>query len=64
MPTNSSDETHCVKCNSELNQVFFYCEEDNGPFCPGCWPSVNCEERHGEGCAVMVIDTDRGVKDE
>lgn len=55
----------CCRCG-ETSQLYYYCDEavHSGPWCPECWPEVQCGEKHGEGCATMVHDDDPNLKEQ
>jgi hypothetical protein len=53
---NEPGDLTCQTCGKPSNPQYF-CDEDGGPFCPTCWPAVDCLARHGEGCETMMIDT-------
>jgi hypothetical protein len=46
----------CSTCKIRLPGGYSACDETMGQYCPVCWPAVDCEERHGEGCATQVWD--------
>lgn len=51
----------CTICGpeSDLLTVYYYCDEDIGDvaYCAKHFDELKCEEKHGEGCATMVIET-------
>lgn len=53
---DTNDYIICDGCQQVVN-VYYMCDEDSSgkELCGDCFPSVKCEERHGEGCSTMVI---------
>jgi hypothetical protein len=44
----------CATCFKPLPHGYMACDETMGSYCADCWPAVQCEKRHGEGCATAV----------
>lgn len=45
----------CSTCGVPLPFGYMACDETMGHYCERCWPDVDCEELHGEGCATGVF---------
>lgn len=45
-------EITCGKCGRGPLRAYMFCEQEEGAICHDCWPAIQCEERHGEFCAV------------
>lgn len=56
---NDDQIERCGNCNAPLtlHPVYFACDEEMKSFCSDCWPSVKCEERHGEGCETVIFNS-------
>lgn len=56
MLTDEHNEDECATCGKDLTMEsrFFMCDELLASFCEECWPKVQCEEKHGEGCETVV----------
>lgn len=49
----------CSNCEKELTPpcVYFFCDEDDGIWCPDCFEETACGQGvHGEGCPTKVFD--------
>lgn len=55
----TEDPMQCATCKINLDNepVFYMCDEEMNSYCERCWPDVNCETRHGEGCATSVFNS-------
>jgi hypothetical protein len=47
-------EDRCATCGCDLPLGYMACDETMGHYCEKCWSFVECDERHGEGCATAV----------
>ena len=44
----------CDECCQQLKN-YHMCDEIEGDWCDDCFPKINCEALHGEGCATHVF---------
>lgn len=50
-------QEHCIVCQKPLVPGrYYFCDQEEGPFCDEHFEALDCEKKHGECCSTTVWD--------